>query len=158
MTRNHEPRACLTALLLLAGLTGLAGAAHANQHGPQVTITSPSEEDPLEVGDEVDIRGTAEEGGGPIENVTVLVDGDDLNVQGTEEWEALWTPTEGGNYTIEAVVTDEDGETDADLVEVQVDDPDPIPTASSLPTLGIALSVAIGHRLLGTRSEIPSFK
>lgn len=137
-------RFAVTLILLVGTLPMTALDVGASSHAPQVEITSPTNEDPLDLGDEVDIRGTAQPGPTSIEDVNVTANGEELNVQGTEDWQATWTPTEPGSYNIEATAVDEDGTTGADQVTVRIQDQNPVPAPGATSILILLAASATG--------------
>lgn len=89
--------------------------------GPSISIAVPATGQTFEVDEAIEIRGSAEAGEQEIADVEVRVDGEELDVTGTETWSATWNPGQEGTYRVVATVTDTGGVTDQASVEVQVE-------------------------------------
>lgn len=99
---------------------------------PSITVTAPADGESVTEGDELAIEGTATPGDADLDRVNVTVDGDEANATGLDDWSATWTAEGVGNHTVNATVTDVDGEANATTVNVTVEAKPPEP-----PTIGL---------------------
>ncbi|MBR8740968.1 ThuA domain-containing protein [Nocardiopsis sp. MG754419] len=83
-------------------------------HGPETELTSPEDGASFEVGEEIPLAAeVTDHGDTGIEQVEFLVDGEAVATVDEGPYEATWTDAAEGEYEINAVATDGDGETGA---------------------------------------------
>ncbi len=120
---------------------------------PTIEITTPSDEDEIQLDTTVTIEGTATQGDATLETVTVQAGGETLTVDGLDEWSAEWTPTEAGVDVITATVTDENDETAQASITVTILATDPPSVIITQPEDGAQIPAGETLTIEGTASE-----
>lgn len=108
--------------------------AQASNQPPTISITSPTNNAAITVGQVVTLQATASDSDGSVASVQFKVNG--VNQGGaitTAPFSTSWTPSASGNFTITAVATDDDGlSTTSTAVTAVVS-----PPANQLPTITV---------------------
>ena len=102
---------------------------------PQVSLTSPSSNTQIAVGDMVAIAASASDADGSVAHVEFFVDGVSLAVDTTAPFSTDWLANTAGSFQLSAIATDNDGAVStASVVAATVgNDMPPPPTASCQP-------------------------
>ena len=90
---------------------------------PVVSITSPTVDDNLHIGDTVVVAADASDTDGTIVQVSFLIDGKQIALVNSAPYSVEWTPSVSGNYEISAVAMDDKGATSTTAKTVTVTEP-----------------------------------
>lgn len=123
---------------------------------PTVQITSLSEGQTISIGQEVFVSVTANDNDGTVTKYQVYVNGDLVDTDGAVYTSHPFQESTSGNYQIEVVVTDNDGATGSDVVNVSVGSgstPTTPTTPNPTPSLTLNLIDATSNANIGTLSN-----
>ncbi len=95
-----------------------------NQQAPAITINNPTNGATLQLGNQVTILVNAVDNDGTISSLTIAVNNVLLNSSNTSgsTYQANWTPTTIGNYSLTVTATDNDNQTTTEEISVAVFD------------------------------------
>jgi hypothetical protein len=119
---------------------------------PTVQITSLSEGQVISVGEEVLVGLVANDSDGDVIKYQVYIDGNLVDTDGEVYTSHPFQESISGNYQIEVVVTDNDGATSSDVVNISVGSSS-TPTTPTTPSLTLNLIDAISNVNIGTLSN-----
>jgi len=119
---------------------------------PTVQITSLSEGQVISIGEEVLVGLVANDSDGDVIKYQVYIDGNLVDTDGEVYTSHPFQESISGNYQIEVVVTDNDGATGSDVVNISVGSSS-TPTTPTTPSLTLNLIDAISNVNIGTLSN-----
>ncbi|WP_396634873.1 Ig-like domain-containing protein [Maribacter sp. R86514] len=122
---------------------------------PTVQITSLSEGQVISVEQEVFVDVIANDSDGDVIKYQVFIDGDLVDTDGEVYTSHPFQESTSGNYQVQVVVTDNDGATGSDIVNVSVGSGGSTPTTPTTPTPSLTLNLidAISNANIGTLSN-----